>query len=283
MLWTWLWLAEASPWIEEAGSVSIGLAASSLTSDRQFAGGEARGLTGPLCPEAVFPGDRMPYSCVTAGRYRQASATLNAAAGLGRSVALDVALPVVAASFEDSVDRTAAVGPGDARATVRVGTVADRLAIAAAASVQAPTGPGDFQDRDVPLGNGQWDLVPEIRLGYSLHPWGWAEVWQGWAVRLRNPETRIDPGDEWRGVAALGITPIPWGGLQLRTEALFARPDRDAFGLPHPGRRLIQLRAGPFVRPTPAGWIEIGVAAPVAGQRWPAAVVPYGSVLWRVR
>ena len=274
-------LAQASPWVEPAGRARVGVAASSLVSRRQFAGGESWGLTGPLCPEPVTPGDRMPYSCVTGGAYVQRSASAFAMVGLGHRIAVDLTLPVVAAGFEDSVERTDAWGLGDLRFGARYGLVdSGGWAVAGALHLQAPTGPGTFQDRDVPLGTGQWDVVPGVRVGRSLHPWGWVEGWQEVAVRLRNPLTGTDPGEESRTTVALGLTPVPEAGVQLRAETLLALPDRDAFGLPHPGRSLLQVRAAGFARPTEAAWIELGVAIPLAGRRWPSAAAPYASLSW---
>lgn len=279
----WLWTmsgALASPWIEAAGQIRVGLQGAALSSMRQFAGGEARGFTGPLCPEPVGPGDRMPYSCVTGGTYRQTTLTAFAQIGVGGGFALDLQVPAVIGSFEDDVGRTDARGLGDVRAGVRWGGAVGAWVGAATLHVKAPTGPGTFVDRDVPLGDGQWDVTPGVRLGRSLHPVGWVETWQSVTVRFANPITGVDPGDEWRPVVALGLTPAPWGGLLLRAEGIVALPDVDAFGVRSPGRSLAQLRTAGFLRPIEPLWIEVGVAVPVAGQRWPAATMPFATVMW---
>ncbi|MBX2798498.1 MAG: hypothetical protein KTR31_12530, partial [Myxococcales bacterium] len=153
-------------------------------------------------------------------------------------------------------------------------------AIAATLRVDAPTGPGTFQDRDVPLGNGQWEITPGVRVGRSLHPYGWVEMWQAVSIRARSARTGTDPGDEWRPVMALGLTPVESAGVSLRVEGLIALGDEDAFGLSHPGRSLLQVRGALFAQPVGPAWIEVGAAVPLAGRRWPAAASPYVSVSW---
>ncbi len=273
-------VAEASPWVEDPGTVQLGLQGSLLVTERQFAGGDALGLVGPRCPEPVRPGDRAPYDCTTGGTYAQRSLTAFTQAGLGAGFALDLQVPAVVASFEDTIGRTDAFDLGDVRGRLRWGSQWGSPAAALTFHVKAPTGVGDFQDRDVPLGDGQWDLTPGMRLGVSLHPWGWIEVWQSLSIRLPNPQTGIDFGDEWRPVVAAGFTPIDEVGGLLRVEGLLALRDRDAFGLRPPGRQLLQLRSSIFARPVPAAWLELGVAVPVAGRRWPAALAPYATLMW---
>lgn len=280
-MWWWtISLAMASPWVETRGQVRVGVQAASLTSMRQFAGGEARGFTGPRCPEPVGPGDRMPYSCVTGGTYRQQTVAGFAQIGLGRGLALDLQVPGVVGAFEDDVGRTDARGLGDVRAGVRWGRGFGEWVGALAMVVKAPTGPGTFVDRDVPLGDGQWDISAGVRLGRSLHPVGWVETWQTVTVRFTNPVTGVNPGDEWRPVVALGLTPVTWGGVLLRGEGIVALPDVDAFGIRSPGRTLAQVRAAGFLRPVDRLWVELGVAIPIAGQRWPVASMPFATVMW---
>ena len=279
------WIAAAawsSPWIDPAGSVRVGASAWGLSSVRQFASGEARGLTGPLCPEPLFGGDRGPYSCVTGGRYTLAAGAADFTAGLTRHLAVDLMVPVVSATFSDDIGREPASGLGDLRLVGRLGRTFGPVAGALALQIKAPTGPASFVDRDVPLGDGQWDLIPGLRAGAGGAR-GWAETWQSLAVRLRAPKSGIDPGEEWQGILAGGVSPVDPVGALARIEWLLAAKDIDAFGLPHPGRRLVQVRAGLFARPSRALWTEIGVAVPIAGRRWPAAAVPYASVSWRVR
>lgn len=281
----WMWataVAVGSPWVEPPGTVRVGVQAAWLSSATQFAGGEARGFTGPRCPEPIGPGQRMPYSCVTGGRYRQGTLTAFSQIGAGAGFALDLQLPLVWGSFEDDVGQTQARGLGDLRAGLRWGRDADGWAWAATVHFKAPTGPGTFVDRDVPLGDGQWDVTPGLRLGRSLWPLGWVETWQSLTVRLPNPTTGVDPGDEWRPVAVLGLTPVRWAGGLLRGEAIVAAQDVDAFGIRSPGRALLQARMAGFLRPVPAAWIEAGVALPVAGRRWPAAPMPYLTLMWSV-
>jgi len=275
-------IAAASPWIEEAGHARIGLAAWRLSSRQQFAGGEARGLTGPRCPDPIDAGQRMPYSCVTGGAYRVVAATADAAIGIAPHVALDLLLPMVSARFADDVGSTSTTGLGDVSGGVRVGSAGSTAAWSAALHVQAPSGPGGFQDRDVPLGTGQWDVVPGVRIGASRPGLGWVEVWQALAIRLRSAQTGINPGDEWRPTVVAGWTPREWGGLGMRLEGVLAVPDTDGFGLRHPGRSLLQCRPSAFLRPSARGWVELGIALPVAGRRWPAAATPYLSAAWRV-
>lgn len=280
MGWWWFATAWSSPWVEPPGTVALGLNVVTLSADRQFAGGEAQGLIGPLCPEPVFGGQRMPFSCVNGGRFQQTQATLNGTVGLPGGVAFDLAVPVVGASFVDDIGQTRSRGLGDLRLGLRAGRPVGRTVLAATLFTSLPTGPGDFVDRDVPLGTGQVDLVPGVRWGFG-GGWGWLEVWQSFAVRLRNPTTGVNPGDEWRPAALIGWTPKPWGGALARVDALVALPDVDAFGIRNPGRTLLQTRVAGFARPRSSrAWFELGVAIPVAGRRWPTAVQPYATALF---
>ncbi|MEN0065460.1 MAG: hypothetical protein AAGA48_25160 [Myxococcota bacterium] len=279
MIWWSVSVAWSSPWVEAPGTVSLGVNVSSLSAQQQFAGGEAQGLIGPLCPEPIFGGQRMPFSCVNGGRFTQRQATLLTTVGLPGSVAVDVQLPVVSATFEDDIGETVALGLGDMRVTLRAGRQWGRGVIAATLLTQIPTGPGNFQDRDVPLGTGQFDIVPGVRWGFG-DAWGWVEVWQSFAIRLRNPTTGVNLGDEWRPAALIGWTPWPTLGALGRVDALVALPDVDSFGIRIPGRSLLQARVAGFARPRSArAWFEVGVAVPLAGRRWPAAVQPYATVL----
>ncbi|MEO0603447.1 MAG: hypothetical protein AAF211_18560, partial [Myxococcota bacterium] len=130
-MWWMISFAWASPWIEPPGTVSLGLNASILSANQQFAGGEAQGLLGPRCPEPVFGGQRMPFSCVNGGRFRQDQLTLLGTVGVPGSVAIDVQVPLVSASFSDDIGETRALGPGDLRVTLRTGRRVGKGVIAA--------------------------------------------------------------------------------------------------------------------------------------------------------
>jgi hypothetical protein len=274
--------AYASAWVNEPGDVRAAVTMTRLSSRGQFAAGDADGLTGPLCVDPVSAGDRMPYSCVSGGRFAVTQLMVDASVGVLPWLTLDLAVPVVLdALFEDDVGRTNASGLDDLTFGLRAGRTWSSWAVAGALHVKAPTGPRNFQDRDVAIGEGQWDLESGIRLGRSLWPYGWAEIHQALRVRLGNPETGIDPGEEWVGAVGLGLTPVQQVGVQGRAEWILATADATDFGTRSPGRRLLQLRAGVFARPTEPLWVEVGVAVPLAGQRWPTGPTWTASVAWR--
>ncbi|MCO4745657.1 MAG: transporter [Proteobacteria bacterium] len=279
-MWWFLTTALASPWIPGSGDVRVSLTYHQLFTDRQLASSEAAGRTGPLCETDVQAGRPAPYDCTTGGRYRQHTAALDLAAGIGNHIATDVYLPVVLdAAFTDTLGVTRARGLGDLRAGLRYADQAGPFALAATLHIKAPTGPAGLVDRDVPLGDAQWDVIPGARVGTSLHPWGWVELHNHLAIRLPSQRSGIRPGHEWTGSLGGGFTPTPWIGVQLRSEWILALRDHDAFGLPHPGRKLLQLRSGLFLRHERL-WTEVGVALPVAGQRWPAGPSIGASVAW---
>jgi len=263
--------AIASPWIPPQGQVRLSAGYQQLVTERQFASPEAVGRLGPRCPDGVGAGDRMPFDCTTGGRFANRSLSLGVTVAPVEHLAIDLYLPVVlAAFFEDEVGRTDARGLGDVRLAARAGQVWGGVAVAGTLELKAPTGPAGLVDRDVPLGDAQWDLIPGVRVGTSLHPWGWLELHNQLVWRLRSARSGIDPGEEWTGSVVGGFTPVEWGGLQGRGEWILALPDTDAFGLSHPGRRLLQVRAGPFVK-LESVWVEVSVTLPVVGRRWPTA------------
>jgi len=274
--------AHASAWVNEPGVVRAAASMTHLSSGGQFAPGDANGLTGPLCVDPVVAGDRMPYSCVSGGRFVVTQLTVDASIGVLQWLTLDLKVPVVVdALFEDDVGRTDASGVGDLSLGLRAGRTWSWWAAAGVLHVKAPTGRRNFQDRDVAIGEGQWDVESGIRVGRSFWPHGWAESHQALRVRLGNRQTGIDPGEEWVGAVGVGLTPISQVGVQGRAEWILATADATDFGTRNPGRRLFQLRAGVFARPTEPLWVEVGVAVPLAGQRWPTGPTWTASVAWR--
>lgn len=258
-----------------------------LRSDGQFAPGDARGLSGPLCPDPIDPGERMPYSCVTGGTFTVAQAFAAISVGVLPWLTADLVVPVVLhAEFADDLGFTRARGAGDVVVGLRIGGVWDSWAVAGVAQVKAPTGPRRFQYRDVPLGEGIWEAEAGVRAGRSFGRWGWAEVHQGLRLRFVNPSTGTDAGEEWTGKIGGGVSPLPKAGFLADVSWVVALPDHTAFGTRVPGRRLVQARVGPFLRPADGWWVETTLTLPLAGRRWPtgatvAAAVAGRVVLWR--
>ncbi len=274
--------AHASAWNEGAGALRVGLGYGGIASGTQFAPGDVHGWTGPLCPEPVEAGDRSPYSCVTGGRFHMHTLQLELAAGLTRWLTLEGTLPVVVdAGFSDDLGSTTARGIGDIRFGVRLGGTSGPWALAGVLRAKAPTGPVALLDRDVPVGEGQWDLEPGIAAGVSLWPRGWIEIHQALRLRFRNARSGVDSGDEWVGSVGGGVTPLRWLAITAQAEWSLAAPDRDAFGLTRPGRKLLQTRVGLALAPTDAWWIHATVALPIAGQRWPAGPGWFVGVAYR--
>lgn len=270
-MWLLITTALASPWIPETGVVRASLGLQQLVTARQFANAEAEGRVGPLCPDGVSTGDRAPYDCTTGGSFTNRSAYLDFSATVADHLAIDLFVPVVLdAAFADDLGTTRARGLGDLRLGARYTKQVGAVAIAGALHAKAPTGPAGLVDRDVPLGDAQWDVIPGLRIGTSLHPWGWLELHNQLVIRFKSARSGIDPGEEWTGSLGGGFTPVKWGGVQIRGEWIAALADTDGFGLKHPGRKLLQVRGGPFVR-SEQWWAELTIAAPIVGQRWPTA------------
>ncbi len=285
MTWWVLWsvAASGSPWLEPAGSVTAGLQWQRMVSRQQFAPGGVSGLSGPLCPDPVDSGERGPYSCVNGGTFSVHSLTAQVRAGVHRHLSIDVSAPaILAAAFEDDLGKTVARGIGDVQVGVRAGTVPGPVVAAATLEIELPTGPTGFQERDVALGDGQVDVSPGVRGGVSLWPWGWAETHHALRWRFRNPATGIDPGEEWVGAVTLGLQPhTERVGVIASTDWILATRDVDAFGLRPPGRQIWSLRSSIFARPVEALWLQVGVALPIAGRRYPAGSTPFAAVTWR--
>ena len=276
--------ASASAWLEPFGALRLGAGYGATSTRTQFAPGDAGGLTGPRCPQPVLGGDRMPYSCVTGGRYEQHSLFLEASAGVAPFLTLDVLVPIVlSASFEDDLGVTRVRGLGDVRFGLRAGGAVRGWALAAEVRVGAPSGPKGLEDRDIPLGEGQWDLELGGRAGRGFGRWGWAEVQTAVRVRVRSRAVHVDRGEEWFGSLSGGFTPIPQLGATLALDWIAAGPDVDSFGLRSPGRKLLQLRPGVLGRVGEDFSMGVAFAIPLAGQKWPAAVVFTAGVNGRIR
>lgn len=276
--------ALAAAWPEPVRSIRLGLGYAGTDSRRQFAPGDAGGLVGPLCPEAVEGGDRMPFSCATGGRYTQHALRAEVSLGPLPFLSVDVAVPIVLrASFSDHRGTTAVSGVGDLRIGVRVGREDDGWAVSGGLSATVPTGPSGLRDREVPLGEGHWEIEPSIHAGRSLWPWGWIEAGTGLRVRLPAANVNVDRGEEWIASLSGGFTPIRFVGITARLESIVAGPDRDSFGLTSPGRALLALSPGLVVFPVPDLWISGEVTFPLAGLEWPAGPALSVKVAGRIR
>ncbi len=274
----------ASAWLEPFGAVRLGAGYTFNTNEKQFAPGDAPGFTGPLCPDPIGPGDRMPYSCVTGGRYASHGLHLQASAGITPNLTLDVTVPIVlSARFVDDIGETKVSGIGDLRFGLRTGGERTGWAFAAEVLVGAPTAPAGLEDRDIPLGEGQWDVEIGGRIGRSLWPWGWIEMHQALRLRIKSPKATIDRGEEWFGSVSGGFTPFAHLALTGGIEWILAAPDKDAFDLPSPGRKLVQVRPGLLGLITPDLTVGVSAGIPLVGEKWPTGVAVSASLSGRIR
>ena len=276
--------SEAGAWPEPERSIRGAVGYSIVDTDQQFAPGDAGGLLGPLCPTAAHAGDRMPFSCATGGRYTQHALQAELGVAPLKFLSFDLAVPIVLlARFIDDRGATEVGGIGDLRFGLHVGHERGGWAISGALAVTAPTGPPGLQDREVPLGEGHWEVEPSIHGGRSLWPWGWVEASTGLRVRLPGAEVNIDRGDEWIASVSGGFTPVRFLALTGRLDGLLAAPDVDGFGLSSPGRAMLAFSPGLAVFPVPDLTVGVDVILPLAGQRWPAGVGFAARVGGRIR
>ena len=276
--------AGASAWVEPFGAIRLSVGYSASRSERMFAPADAPGFLGPLCPDPVGPRQRMPYSCVTGGRFVHHGLFFDASVGVAPHLTVDLSVPVVPfARFEDDLGGTTVRGVGDIRWGLRAGGEVGPWTFAGAAHVAAPTAPLGLRDREVPLGEGHWDLELGGAVGRSLYPFGWVEAATALRIRIPGREVSIDRGEEWIGSLSGGFTPVQWFAATARLNWILAAPDADSFGLKSPGRRLLQIAPGVLFRPLEDLTVAASLALPVMGARWPSGAVLNLSVGGRIR
>jgi hypothetical protein len=285
-MWWWLLVlnAQASAWLEEAGRVRAGVSAVASTSLTQFAPGDALGLIGDRCPEPITPGRRMPYSCETGGRFTSIGLYASTAVGLHRHLSLDLDLPVVLhAAFADDITTDTIRGLGDVRFGLRAGGQLGSATLVGALHVAAPTGVNDLGERDIPIGEGHWNVEPGVRAGVGLGRWGWLESQQTMRFRFATERLNVTLGHEYVGTLTGGFTPHERFALTAGADWLLATRDRDDFGLTTPGRQYLQAHTGLAYKQSDVLWVGFDLGIPVAGRRWPAGLVYALNVTGRFR
>lgn len=276
-------VAMASGWLEDPGRLRLGLSTVATTTTRQFAPGDAPGFVGDLCPTPIQPGQPMPFSCETGGRFTSLGLYMSAAVGLHRHLSLDLDLPVVPyAAFADDIETNRVHGLGDLRFGLRTGGHLGPLSLVGALHLGLPTGVNDLGERDIPIGEGHLDLEPGLRAGIGTR-WGWVESRQTFRLRFPTPRLNVRLGHEYLGTLTGGVTPHEQLALTLGADWLLATADRDTFGLASPGRQYLQAHVGVAYKRSDVLWVGLDFGIPVAGRRWPTGVVYALSLSGRLR
>jgi len=270
--------ASAGAWTLEEGRIWSKAAFLYLRSNTLFAdqNDERFGLTGCVdgagSPVTLSAGDRRPYDCTTGGTFQVAAVYWDTYIGIIDELDLVLQIPLILHTqfHNESGLEGSDGGLGDIRLGAQYRYLSDPVVLAAYFAVKAPTGSFTTNEAVPPLGEGQWDLTWKALIGRSFgRVWLGADV--GYRLRLTNPNTQINVGDEilvnleggaqiWRWISFIGGADLLWGFESEDEGAPTNRPRR--WVLHATGKLLFAL--GQHIG------LELNVRWPLAGEGWPA-------------
>jgi hypothetical protein len=279
--------AFAGAWTLEEGKIWSKAALLYLRSSSLFAdqNDERFGLTGCVDgagnPVTISAGDRRPYDCTTGGTFQVAAIYWDTYFGITDELDLIVQIPfILHTQFEnDSGLDGSDAGLGDIRVGAQYRYLADPVVLALYFAVKAPTGNFTTNEAVPPLGQGQWDLTWRALIGRSFGRF-YAGADIGYRLRLTNPDTGINVGDEILVNLEGGVTIWKWISFQTGGDLLWGFESEEE-GAPtnRPRRWVLHVRGTLSLAFHEHFGMELGLRWPVAGEGWPADPV-FGIALY---
>lgn len=217
-------------------------------------------------------GDRRPL--LADGRVVTSSVYLTGSIGVVRGLDAWAQAPLHHVTSSDQTGERSRTGPGDIRASLRVGPELfglEGIPLSVRAGVKVPGTDFPVDARIIPLGEGQrdWEVSLESGHGFGLDATSaYVLGWVGYRWREENTESGFQPGHEFFAHAAVGGTWRAWH-LDLAAEVLLGgAPTQIGLELPGSARRLLQLTPT-LGYAVGSGSIEATATVPVAGRNLP--------------